>query len=450
MFFFLPLGTTRPRWRVPRWTYALIGANLAVFLLQVGSLEAMPEGFVPNRPSPVGWIASIFMHAGLLHLAGNMLFLWLFCTLTEDVFGPWLMLGFYFAGNAGATLLHVITGTLFAPQSLSIPVVGASGAIAGIMGLSAACFLQTKVRVWYLIGMYFYWRTNVIEIAAPVFLALWGGWEVVQGVVSTSMQATYGGAGGVAHWAHVGGFAVGLAGALALNLRERVVYTDLVDGKRPMTNHFEAFRQAGELEQMVTRSPNNADAWYALGRAREVSGRPERSGEAYARALALFLKERRETDAVEAYAAMKEYRELPALPEAVLFLLGCALEEAGRKNDAFEVLRRVSVAGVQGPQRETALIRAAEIARALPGYRVEAEQCYQTLLREFPYSPWRGMATEGLAKLRAVPAEEPPIAQEKPSFAGQRAPEKRPATRFDRLERLGQGERDKPCRERVE
>ena len=424
MFFFLPLGTTRPRWRVPYLTYGLMAANIFVFVLQMGWGEAVARGFVPAHPSPLMWVASIFMHAGVLHLLGNMLFLWLFATLTEDVFGAWLLLAFYFASDLGATLLHSLVGLIFSPGSLEVPVVGASGAIAGIMGLSAVCFLRTKVRVWYLAGWFLYWRTGVAEIGAPVFVGLWVGWEMIQGL----LDAAYGEGGGVAHWAHVGGFAVGLGGALALKLRKRVVHTDLVEGRRPVTGQFEAFAQAGELEQMVERSPDDADAWYALGRARESGGRLAKAGEAHARAMELFLRQRRGAEAVAAYKAMREYREMPALPEALVFLLACALEDAGRKEDAFGMFRQLTLEGQRGPQTETALIRAAEIARELPGYRVQAEECYQALLREFPYSPWRAMATEGLAKVRAMPREE--AAAE----AGPGAPTK-PVTRFDRLER---------------
>ncbi len=439
MFFFIPLGTTRPRWRTPYLTYVLIGANVVVFIAQMAWGEAMPPGFVPGRPSLFAWVASMFMHAGVFHLLGNMLFLWLFATLTEDVFGAWLLLAFYFASDLGATLLHAFVGALFLPGSLETPVVGASGAIAGIMGLSAACFLRTKVRVWYL---FWFWivflRTGVVEVGAPVFLGLWGGWEVIQGLVKTPLEAAYGGGGGgVAHWAHVGGFAVGLAGALALKLRKRVVYSDLVEGRRPVTGQFEAYRQAGELEQMVERSPEDADSWHALGRARESSGRLDKAGEAYERALGLFLRERRGAEAVEAYKAMREYREMPALPEALVFLLACALEDGGSRKEAFGLFQQLALAGGRGPQTETALLRAAGIARELPGYRVQAEECYRALLRDFPHSAWRGLAMEGLARLRALPKEEPAAEPER------EAPPRR-VTRFDRLERgpreRGEGE----------
>ncbi len=441
MFFFLPLGTTRPRWRTPYFTYGLIGVTVAAFAVQMGYEDPFAAAFRPSHPSLIGLFASVFMHAGIIHLAGNMVFLWLFATLAEDVFGPWLLLGFYFAAHLGAVVMHMVVGTASSGTVSDVPLVGASGAIAGVMGLSAVCFLRTKVRVWYLVGYFFYWRMGVAEVGAPVFLGLWVGWEMIQGLVTASLEAAYGGGGGVAHWAHVGGFAVGLAGALALKLRKRVVHTDLVEGRGPVTSEFEAFRQAGELEMMVTRSPEDADAWYALGRAWEMSARLEKAGGAYARALALFLTQRRGKEAVDAYRALKEYEAAPELPESLVFLLACSLEEGGRKADAFVMFRRLTESGTRGPQVETALIRAAEIGRGLSGFHMEAQQCYEALLRDFPYSPWRGMAMEGLATLRAMPAERParPEGIGKPEEMGKPP---RPITRFDRLERPAPGGND--------
>jgi membrane associated rhomboid family serine protease len=399
MFFFLPVGTTRPCWRVPYVTYWLIAANIIVYAIQVRFADTIPDGFVPAEPNPFMWVAAMFMHGDVFHLAGNMLFLWLFATLTEDIFGPLVLVGFYFAANLGATLLHVAAGRMFTPADLSIPVVGASGAIAGIMGLSAVCFLKTKVRVWYLIGLLLFWRAGAAEIAAPVFLGLWVGWEVVQGTIVTALQAHDAvGGGGVAHWAHVGGFAVGIGGGLVLGLRDRAFRTDLVEGRNPAVDDHEVYEQTGDLEQLVTQRPEDADAWQALGRTRERTPTGAMASEAYGKALELFLKERRGTKAVEAWAALKG-QQMPEMPDALRFQLACALDECGHRQDAFLMFRDLSLVGETGPHSEAALVRAAEIARLLPEYREQAAMYYQRLLQEFPYSSWRGLVLERLKEL---------------------------------------------------
>ncbi len=406
MFFFLPIGTTRPCWRVPYVTYIMMIVTIVAFGLQVHLGDSMPQGFVPAHPNPLMWIASIFMHGGLLHLFGNMLFLWLFATLTEDIFGPWLLLGFYFAGNLGATMLHALMGLLAAPASLEVPVVGASGAIAGIMGLASVCFLNTKVRVWYLIGILFFWRVGATEIAAPAFLGLWAGWEVLQGLFATAMQAQAGAAaGGIAHWAHVGGFALGLGGALALGLHRRAVRIDLVDGRMPALDQLDVYQQRGDLERMAQRAPEDADVWHALARSREQSESPAMAAKAYQKALLLFLREGRPEKAVESWTGMMEHGQQIELPDNLRFQLACALGDCGRKREAFAIFRDLALAPGLAPHTEAAAARAGEIAYSLPDLRPEAAILYQRLMRDFPYGQWRDLA---LDRLRELGAEEQP------------------------------------------
>jgi len=149
----------------------------------------------------------------------------------------------------------------------------------------------------------------------------------------------------------------------------------------------------------VERSPEDAEAWYALGRAREGSGRMAKAGEAHARAMELFLRQRRGAEAVEAYKAMREYREMPALPEALAFLLACALAESGHREDAFRLFWEVAKEGPKGPQTETSLVRAGEIAASLPGHAQDARDCYRKLLEDYPYGPWRHIALKRLKDL---------------------------------------------------
>jgi len=404
MFFFIPVGTTRPRWRVPYVAYSLLAANCLVYVLQVALGDAMPRGFVPAHPSPFTWLAAMFMHGDALHLLGNMLFLWLFGTVTEDVLGPRRFLIFYFAGNMGATALHIIMGGMYTPDALGVPVVGASGAIAGIMGLSAVCFLRMNVRVWYVLGLLLYWRAGAANVPAPLFLGLWFLWELLEGMLLTSVQAQVGFCGGIAHWAHVGGFAIGLGGALALGLRKEVIRTDLVESRRSIEDSYDAYAQSGDLEQFVVQHPEDADAWYALGRARDLTGRPEPAREAYQNALALFLREGRSREAFEVCEALGPGGGvLPdAVPEALLLQFAGMLEDGGRMPEAFALLERLS-ASVGNEQAEMALIRAAEMARTHPELQADPREFYRRLLDQHPYSSWRGLALERMRDLDAQP-----------------------------------------------
>jgi membrane associated rhomboid family serine protease len=135
----------------------------------------------------------MFLHSGFLHLAGNMLFLWIFGDNVEDFFGHMTYLFFYLVCGIGAGLLHV----LFNLQSI-VPAVGASGAISGVMG--AYMLLYPRARILTLVFIF------PLPIPAVVFLGLW---YVMQFLAGINMLGG-GGSGGVAVWAHIGGFLLGM------------------------------------------------------------------------------------------------------------------------------------------------------------------------------------------------------------------------------------------------
>jgi membrane associated rhomboid family serine protease len=213
----IPLRDNIPSARPPYVNYALIAANVFCFLLEVSSgpyFERLLSvfGFVPGTfvsllgylPQSLGYLViplftSFFLHAGWLHLLGNVWFLYIFGDNVEDVLGHGRYLLFYLLCGVGANLIYL----MFSPFSL-VPLVGASGAIAGVMG--AYFNLFPGARILTLIPILFlptFW-----ELPAFLFLGYWLVMQFLFGAfTSTGPQA---GAGGVAWWAHVGGFLIGL------------------------------------------------------------------------------------------------------------------------------------------------------------------------------------------------------------------------------------------------
>jgi len=412
---FLPLGTTRPRLRTPWVTYSLMGVNTLVLLLQMASPIEFTRSlcFVPADPSPIAWFTSIFAHAGLMHLGGNLLFLWLFGTVAEDVLGPLLFLAFYFGGAIGATLLDWLVSAAFVPADLMMPRLGASGAIAGIMGLSAVCFMRTKVRVLYFFMIMFLPRYGIWEAPIAVFGGLWVVWEFLLGsATTTAAAAMQTPIGGVAHWAHVGGFAAGMIAALLLHLRSRVAREDLLTGRAGIEDTSGFFSQAGELERVVAQTPGDAESWYALGQAQELQGRLERAAAAYENALTLSLRQRDFPRAAAAYASMKEYAKPDSLPPAILFDLACALEETGHAFEAYDIFLLAAKTHAGQALAETSLIRAGELARKGLGEPEKAASAFRRLLEEYPFSNWVGLAQDGLRSL-GLPEKAPAPPQTK-------------------------------------
>jgi membrane associated rhomboid family serine protease len=153
---------------------------------------------------------AMFMHASILHIGGNMLFLWIFGNNVEDALGPFKYLAYYLLAGIAALALQVAV----APHSTA-PTLGASGAIAGVLGGYILLYPRARVLTVVFIILFF----TVIELPAPVLLGVWFAEQAIFGAANLTNPA--GGGGGVAYFAHVGGFVFGLLTVRALTSRRR-------------------------------------------------------------------------------------------------------------------------------------------------------------------------------------------------------------------------------------
>lgn len=209
----IPLRDNIPSRRYPIITVLLFSLNFLVFLFEVSlSKEQQLRLFfafgmvpvrlfqpdaVPGLPFFLTLFTSIFLHGGWLHILGNMLFLWIFGDNVEDRLGHIKFLLFYLAGGAIANIVQFI----ITPFS-KIPVVGASGAIAAVMGAYFVLFPFARISSIVFFFMFF----TVMEIPAFFYLFFWFTWQVLEGLFVLPFA---GDVGGVAFWAHIGGFAFG-------------------------------------------------------------------------------------------------------------------------------------------------------------------------------------------------------------------------------------------------
>jgi membrane associated rhomboid family serine protease len=206
-----PIRDHNPSGRTPFVTYGLVAANILIFLAY-WPFHPTDEsvfrvfdawGVVPYRVTAGEdlhtVLTSMFLHAGWMHLAGNMLFLWIFGDNMEDAFGHVGFLGFYLASGLAAAILQVA-----ADPGSPIPMVGASGAIAGILGGYLLMFPKARVDVLIIFIVFF----RILPVPAWIMLGLWFALQVINGAASDPNE------GGVAYWAHAGGFVAGLALAL--------------------------------------------------------------------------------------------------------------------------------------------------------------------------------------------------------------------------------------------
>lgn len=249
-----PLYDENPRATRPFVNYALIAINFGVFIWEAAVTGLFSNqqatirlfldyGFVPAKFlegasemrieafSPV--LSSMFMHGGIMHLLGNMLFLWIFGDNIEDRFGHGRYLASYLFWGLIASMAHTAWAMNVGGQQLLIPAVGASGAISGVLGAYVLMFPRARIVT---LVLYFFMTTSRIPAYAYIFM-----WFIFQ-----VLAASFGAGGGVAYLAHIGGFAIGVAFGLGYRglakIRLRLAYIPT-----------ESYRKEGSIEPRETQ-----------------------------------------------------------------------------------------------------------------------------------------------------------------------------------------------------
>ena len=217
----IPLKDDNPTRSFPLITLLIIGVNV---LIHISLMPLSPEahktvvyqfGFIPRDlfagggegglfPVIATLFSSMFLHGSFMHLAGNMLYMWIFGNNIEDIMGKFRFLLFYLLCGLGGAILQGI----LKPTS-GIPMIGASGAISGVMGAYLIKFPRVRVSVLF----FFFMFIQIIKVPASVVLGFWIFFQIIMGLGSIGAKG-----GGVAFFAHIGGFA---AGILLLKLFER-------------------------------------------------------------------------------------------------------------------------------------------------------------------------------------------------------------------------------------
>jgi len=210
----IPLKDSNPTERFPIVTVLFIALNCLVFLYEMALGERQGEFFVgafalvPARlfhagtavpgpfPAGVTLVTSMFLHGGLFHVAGNMLYLWIFGNNVEDAMGRVRFMVFYLLCGVIAAVSHAMTND----QSM-VPMIGASGAVSGVLGAYLLLYPQARVLTLFTLGFF----VRMIEVPAMVVLGFWLVFQFLSAMV------TQGSGGGVAWYAHIGGFLAGMA-----------------------------------------------------------------------------------------------------------------------------------------------------------------------------------------------------------------------------------------------
>ena len=222
----IPLKDNVPTRSFPIVTVSLIAANVIVYVWEVSSsglnAHVISWGYYPcaidgpcvgpalrHHEVILTVLSAMFMHGGIVHIGGNMLFLWIFGNNVEDALGPVRFLLFYLLAGVAATATQTFVTLYFGTASdASVPNVGASGAIAGVLGAYFVLLPRASVLALIFLGFFFIFRV----VPAILFLGIWIALQALDGTFSLTTPTA---GGGVAFFAHIGGF---VFGALTVNL----------------------------------------------------------------------------------------------------------------------------------------------------------------------------------------------------------------------------------------
>lgn len=390
MFFIFPYRIRRP-FKMPWVTLGIMGVCLVVFALQLAmGLERSFAllGFRPDAAGIVTWFTAMFAHAGVMHLAGNLYFLWLFGGVLEDTIGRSRYLLLYIAGGLVAALFHALMMLIFARNQLMIPSVGASGAIAAVMGLSAVRFSRLKLDVWYCLFMLVFIKSGTFSIPAFTGVILFVAREVWGGLSSLAFGST-----SVAHWAHVGGALFGIAAAYGFGLGKDL---NREEAEREAASWAAVGRMDVAQERLLSSSGDQVSV--SLTRARQALGAyiPDAAaaGVDVRSALRALIAAGRRSEVADVYLEFKPQMESPLFLDAqTLAAVANACETLGRYDIAahayYSLLRHFPGA----TEAERALFRLAHVYLA-QGRAIEADKTWATFRRVFPASPWLGHADE--------------------------------------------------------
>jgi membrane associated rhomboid family serine protease len=408
----IPIKTDRPRLRPAYLTIAIMVVCTLVQILsevlpgvpiqlmlggEAVTIDQSPIvvhfGLWGDSPTLLTFFTHQFVHGDLFHLAGNMLFLWIFGSLIEDAIRPWGLAALYLGGGVMAALAHLgITAAL--GHTEHIPMVGASGAVAAIMGLFMLRFHRTEVEIFYWFG--WFWR-GTFWVRSMWALAYWIAMELAQGVLSS---AFLGSGGGVAHWAHVGGFVAGAAAAPFLGSVSAAKQEYLTDDPETNVEYVRRGEKVAAAEKALRTDPTNAYQMRRLAQAYRHAGEYEQATRSYLQCILRFATRNMLGQAAEVYLELHAYNDGAELPPDILLKLAQHLETDHLRHSvaAYQTLARRFVGQ---PPSEYALLRLALLQAHSLNQPYEALRSLHEYLSRYPNSQWAGQARALYEELNA-------------------------------------------------
>jgi membrane associated rhomboid family serine protease len=340
-------------------------------------------GIVPGNFHPYTVLTYSFFHAGVAHLLLNLFYLWLFGAGVEAAIGAWRFVLLYLvSGAVGGGLQAAITIRLLNPADGMIPIVGASAACAGLIGIYAVRYYRAHLS-FVLVPF----RPHVVTVVALFLTYEFGSglWGLVQGGEALS----------VAHWAHIGGFIFGLSCAQWMRLSDvgqRAYLT--ADATQAMHNSVPG-AAIDRWERVLAREPHNAQARVEVARGWLLLGDTDQAMEQYLLGMTTLLGRNERVQAAQVYAEIVEQGLEPtALTPWQLYTLGSTLEDIEKFVPASDALHRVALRYPDSAEAENALLKLISLYVHRLNRRAEAQTLLLMHMERYPHSQWRGLAED--------------------------------------------------------
>jgi pentatricopeptide repeat protein len=355
----IPIGDDNPREKFPIVTYGLIGINTIVYIY-FGWIHGNYQdiinrfGFIPGQFNILTLFTSMFLHADIFHLVGNMLYLWIYGDNVEAKFGKVRFLLFYLASGVVGHALQTAIST-----DLQVPNIGASGAIAGVLGAYLVLFPTANINFWY--GFFFYFRLYSGKFKLPAWLVL-GGWfalQLIYGYIGLSGKLRL--EGGIAFFAHIGGFLCG-AGVMLL------------------------FRELYRMQRSRLLSPVLDE----LDPPRVSYDSDQKEGiHNYQKTIKKVLLEQGTGEAVPLYERMQSQYPDSAVDHETAFQIAESYCRRKEFDKALATYKKMLVHDPSSDKADNALWCMAEIYNQ-PHYLLteKADQCLQIIIDAYPLSEW--------------------------------------------------------------
>lgn len=400
MFFLLPYGNDRQTRRFPTVTCTLIAVNVVVFLLMLPlnrSVVISTTGFVPAHATFADIISSMFVHASIYHLGWNMLFLWLFGPSVEDALGRVAYTLVYIVSGIAAALLHMFVVNGLVPAAGLLPVVGASGAIAGILGIFAIRFYKTNIKIfWSFVIVVWPVRWGTFTVPAILGLGIWFIEQIYGGLSSLGDP----GSGGVAYWSHIGGMMFGMLLASVANLGMEGSKEYLMEDARSSIERGTTWEAIDKLETLIDRDPANPDAHAELAKLYAEKRNAHEAVPHFKKSIEIHLRKGERDRATARYNELKDYCRDATLDLRTEFQIARYLMEMCCHKQAMQMFQNISLNHPGTPEAEVALMKAGDICLDSLNDPQRAIWCYERFLREHSHSTYRTMVEKSLEEAR--------------------------------------------------